>query len=274
MASGGSLLWMWLVSLTHCLGTTPPASSLYRPFVDRALTLFAEAGLHLRGYPLDDALQSRETATGPASRRERVDLSVRAYCSDELRQARLVLIEGGSLQVLNFCIFPSLSYKLPTFAADLVTLPGGHLIAIDFAPNTDAANDETYARDGPLASCFARHRELLPDGGPLPDTARRYFSPYFLWSRLPLDDASHTIVTSTVLTAFDDYLRTYLSLVAQARPLDSPAALSDVREAQVSYSRYRAESDPARPMLTRLFGAEYAERLIHEALFPSVDEPS
>ena len=45
-------------------------------------------------------------------------------CEDRIRQARIVLIEGGSaLQVLNFCIFPDPSYALPSFAADLVTLP-------------------------------------------------------------------------------------------------------------------------------------------------------
>ena len=44
-------------------------------------------------------------------------------------------------------------------------------------------------------------------------------------------------------------------------------ALGGVREAQLSYARYRAESDPARPMLTRLFGGEFAERLIREVLF-------
>ena len=99
----------------------------------------------------------------------------------------------------------------------------------------------------------------------LPEAATQYFSPYFLWSRLPKDDSE--TVSSTVLAAFEDYLRTYLELVAEATPLDNAAALGGVREAQLSYARYRAESDPARPMLTRLFGGEFAERLIREVLF-------
>jgi phycoerythrobilin:ferredoxin oxidoreductase len=259
------------VSLAHglCATTSAPSTSLYGPFVDRALSIFDEAGLRLSSYPLDESLTRHTATTGPKSRPARVDLSVRAYCTDELRQARLVLIEGGSgLQVLNFCIFPELTYGLPSFSADLVTLPGGHLIAMDFAPNSDVAADAAFARDGALAACFSRHRDALPDGGPLPEAATRYFSPYFLWSRLPLDEAAGgATVASTVLAAFDDYLRTYLRLVEQATPLESDDALGSVREAQLAYSTYRAESDPARPMLTRLFGADYAERLIREVLF-------
>jgi phycoerythrobilin:ferredoxin oxidoreductase len=263
----------WLACADGLSSTVPRADclSLYRPFIECADALFAESGLKLRDYPLDDSLRHCETATGSASRRSLVALSLQAYCTDELRLARLALIEGGSgLQVLNFCIFPSLEYGLPTFAADLVTLPGGHLVALDWAPNGEVSVDAAFAHDGALASCFTRHRKWLPDGGPLPETAKRYFSPYFLWSRLPAGDASDATMQSTVRAAFEGYLRAYLQLVVQATPLEGAAALGDVRAAQRSYSRYRAESDPARPMLTRLFGEEFAERLIGEVLFPSL----
>ena len=258
------LSWLAAAAAVAAPATT---TSLYRPFVDRALTLFSEGGHSLRPYPhLDDSLKAAEALTGPKSNQQHIALTTSAYCTDVLRQARIVLIEGGgSLQVLNFCIFPELSHGLPTFAADLVTLPGGHLIALDFAPNGATDGSPYYADDGPLAAAFARHREALPDGGALPEEATQYFSPYFLWSRLPKDDSE--TVSSTVLAAFEDYLRTYLELVAEATPLDNAAALGGVREAQLSYARYRAESDPARPMLTRLFGGEFAERLIREVLF-------
>ena len=263
-----------LVASTHALCSSAGAgaggaqTSLYRPFLDSALAIFSEQGVALREYPVDKGLQSQSAETGPAARRERVELNVNAYCTEEIRQARLALIEGGSaLQVLNFCIFPHLSYGLPTFAADLVTLPGGHLIALDWAPNGGPADELAYARDGALARCFERHRAELPDGGPLPEAAQRYFSPYFLWSRLPAGSEGDETVASTVRRAFDDYLRTYLQLVADATPLEGDAERADVRAAQVSYTRYRAESDPARPMLTRLYGEEFAERLIHEVLF-------
>ena len=223
---------------------------LYAPFLECARAAYEDAGLCLRDYPLaDDRLLSREGSSGAGARQQRVSLSASAQCSDELRQVRSVLIDGGSaLQVLNFCIFPSLDYGLPSFAADLVTLPGGHLIALDFAPNGDAAADAAFGPDGELAAAYARHRPLLPEGGAIPDAAAAYFSPYFLWSRLPLDEASERVVRTRVLAAFDDYLRAYLRLVRDARPLEDSAERRSVLEAQLAYANYRASSDPARPM--------------------------
>ena len=155
---------------------------------------------------------------------------------------------------------------MPSFAADLVTLPGGHLIALDYAPNCDVAADSAYAPGSALAAAYARHRTALPDGGAIPEAAAKYFSPYFLWSRLPTP-ASDEAISSAVLPAFEDYLRGYLELVRTAAPLQDQRALEAVREAQLSYASYRGGQDPARPMLTRLFGESFAERLIAEVLF-------
>jgi phycoerythrobilin:ferredoxin oxidoreductase len=48
--------------------------------------------------------------------------------------------------VLNFVIFPQLNYDLPFFGADLVTLPGGRLIALDMQPLFhDAAYQKQYS---------------------------------------------------------------------------------------------------------------------------------
>jgi len=220
-----------------------------------------------RPYPVDEQLLHCETLSGAGKRQQPVRLKVRAFSSDALRQVRMAHIEGGSsLQVLNFCAFPALEYGLPAFAADLVTLPGGHLIAIDWAPTLDPAVDATFAPGGALATAYARHRESLPDGGPLPETATRFFSPYFLWSRLPTPE-SDAAINEAVLPAFEDYLRGYLDLVKAAEPLDDPSAMNAARDRQLAYATYRAEEDPARPMLTRLFGETFAERLIREVLF-------
>lgn len=274
------------------------SGSLYAPFVDAAERLFAECNLELLPYSLADEelMKGASGVSGAGARAQPVELTLRAYrTSIGVRQARIALIEGGSaLQVLNFCIFPSIERcpQLPTFAADLVTLPGGHLIALDYAPNgLNTATDSVYAQDGALADAFARHRTALPDGGKIPEAASKYFSPYFLWSRLPIGGESDALIDSAVLPAFEDYLRGYLHLVNEAEAqcgggeaaADDAAAAADAaasghapataetaaraREAQLAYSRYRADEDPARPMLSRLFGEEYTERLIREVLF-------
>ena len=73
-----------------------------------------------------------------------------------------------------------------------------------------------------------------------------------------------------------DYLRGYLQLLADAQPLTERSQLARVREAQLAYACYRTERDPARGMLTRLFGKELTERLICEVLFnlPRVIHPA
>lgn len=245
-----------------------PPGPIYAPFVESALSIFAEAELALQPYPLGEGLRVAEATTGAGARRQPVRLRTHAYSAPKLRQIRLVHIEGGDgLQVLNFCIFPSLEYGLPTFSADLVTLPGGHLVALDCQPNGPVGAAAAYAEGGALAAAFARHRGALPDGGPIPPAAQSFFSPCFLWSRLPRDEAGEAAVRGPVLAAFDDYLRAYLRLAAAAPPLALAAERESVRAAQLAYARYRIEHDPARPMLTRLFGGAYCERLIGEVLF-------
>ena len=96
------------------------------------VAIFAEQGVELEPYPLAEELRQRSVTSGPSSRPRRVQLSLHAHRSAKLRHIRAAHIQGGDgLQVLNVCLFPYLEFYLPTFSADLVTLPGGHLIAID-----------------------------------------------------------------------------------------------------------------------------------------------
>ena len=141
------------------------------------------------------------------------------------------------------------------------------MIALDFAPHSDVAADGIFADTGALAAAYAKHRPLLPDGGPIAEESTRFFSPYFLWSRLPKGAESDAAVSSDVLAAFEDYLRAYLAHVVAASPAAERQHQAAALESQLAYSTYRAENDPARPMLTRLYGESFAERLISEVLF-------
>ena len=105
------------------LESTSSTNSLYAPFVGAAERLFAECNLELLPYDLADEelLKGASGTSGAGAREQPVELTVRAYrTSIGVRQARIALIEGGgALQVLNFCIFPSIERcpQLPTFAA-------------------------------------------------------------------------------------------------------------------------------------------------------------
>ena len=108
-----------------------PASNdvvdFYAPFVQRALDLFEEAGLEMRPYPMDSDFKVCETISGSGSRQQPVRLRTTAFCTDKLRQVRLVHIEGGSaLQVLNFCAFPALEYGCEALACRT------HALAVPF----------------------------------------------------------------------------------------------------------------------------------------------
>ncbi|MGK7913996.1 MAG: phycoerythrobilin:ferredoxin oxidoreductase, partial [Prochloraceae cyanobacterium] len=170
---------------------------------------------------------------------------------------------GNSLQVLNFVIFPQPTYDLPFFGADLVTLPGGHLIALDMQPlfRDDPAYQAKYTQ--PILPIFQAHQQHLAWGGDFPEEAKPFFSPAFLWTR----PQETEVVETRVFAAFKDYLQAYLDFVDRAESVTDTHKLEEILQAQLRYIGYRAEKDPARGMFTRLYGEEWTEEYIHGFLF-------
>jgi len=180
----------------------PAPTGTYGRFVTRTFDFLAESGTALHPYTVPEGLSVLEGARG-------AKLTVRSFSTDKLRHARLLLLDGGpGLQVLNLCFFPRLDLALPTFSADLVTLPGGSLIAIDCQPN-GVAPPPCATADAALDAAFALHRPRIPDGGKIPAACAHFFSPRFLWSRLPAT-TSPAELERLVLPAFEDYLRGYM----------------------------------------------------------------
>jgi phycoerythrobilin:ferredoxin oxidoreductase len=237
--------------------------TLYQPFLDYAIALMQER-LELQPYPIPAGFESKSAIVGKGKHQDEVLTTSYGYQTGKLRQIRAAHVQGGgSLQVLNFVIFPQLNYDLPFFGADLVTLPGGHLIALDMQPlfRDRPAYQEKYTQ--PILPIFAAHQQHLPWGGDFPDEARPFFSPAFLWTRPQQTEA----VETHVFAAFKDYLQAYLDFVDRAEPVTDPEALQEIEQAQLRYLRYRAEKDPARGMFTRFYGTEWTEEYIHGFLF-------
>jgi phycoerythrobilin:ferredoxin oxidoreductase len=237
--------------------------TLYQPFLDYAIATLKQR-LNLAPYPIPEGFESKEGIMGKGKKQETVLTTSHGFKSTKLRQIRAAHVQGGSsLQVLNFVIFPELSYDLPFFGADLVTLPGGHLIALDMQPlfRDDLAYQEKYTK--PVLPIFEQYRADLEWGGDFPEEAQQFFSPAFLWTR----PQENEVVTTTVFGAFKDYLNTYLDLVESAQPITDGKKLQNILEAQKRYLNYRAEKDPARGMFTRLYGSEWTEEYIHGFLF-------
>ncbi len=236
--------------------------TLYQPFLDHALTVMKEQ-LSLEPYPIPNGFERKEETTGKGKRQENILTTSHAFKSPKLRQIRAAHVQGGSsLQVLNFVIFPQLTYDLPFFGADLVTLPGGHLIALDMQPLFHNALYQKKYSDR-ILPLFQRHQEYLPWGGDFPEEAKAFFSPAFLWTR----PQETEVVETRVFQAFQDYLQAYLNFVKEAEPVTDSQRLKEILEAQRSYVAYRAEKDPARGMFTRFYGEAWTEEYIHGFLF-------
>lgn len=236
--------------------------TLYQPFLDYAIPLITER-LDLAPYPIPAGFEKKECITGKGKKEQLVVTTSYAFKSSKLRQIRAAHVQGGdALQVLNFVIFPQINYDLPFFGADLVTLPGGHLIALDMQPLFhDAAYQQQYS--DPILPIFNKYQKDLPWGGDFPEEAKQFFSPAFLWTRPKETEA----VQTTVFAAFQDYLQAYLDLVDRAQPVTDSQRLAEILQAQRNYINYRAAKDPARGMFLRFYGEEWTEEYIHGFLF-------
>ncbi|NEP01787.1 MAG: phycoerythrobilin:ferredoxin oxidoreductase [Symploca sp. SIO2E9] len=237
--------------------------TLYQPFLDYAIALLKDR-LQLESYPIPEGFERKQATVGKGKKQEEVVTTSYAFAAPKIRQIRAAHVQGGSsLQVLNFVIFPQLKYDLPFFGADLVTLPGGHLIALDMQPlfRDDPAYQAKYTE--PLLPTFKAHQQHLPWGGDFPEEARPFFSPAFLWTR----PQETEVVEDRVFAAFCDYLQAYLDFTEQAQEVTDSQYLEEILQAQLSYLRYRAEKDPARGMFRRFYGPEWTEEYIHGFLF-------
>ncbi len=234
-------------------------------FLDEAIK--ALDVFNLEPYPLAKEFLQKDGSIKSKSGTQKVTTCTWACRSKKIRQVRAACVDAGkSASVFNFVVKPFHIYDLPFFGADFVTLPSGHLLALDLQPAMK--NDELHTLPvwEKLLPLHQHWQSLLPDGGPIPASAKQYFSPGFLWTRLPLGVNSDNLINEVLKPAFVQYLSLYSAQVHKAREVPEERALL-LLEGQKSYLRYRAEKDPARGMLTRFYGSQWTESYIHEVLF-------
>ncbi len=223
--------------------------------------------LSLESYPISSEFLDKEGKFGSRSRPEKATASTWACKTNKIRQIRAACIEAGrSASVLNFVISPSHHYDLPFFGADFVTLPSGHLLALDFQPVMKADQrhtDHVWERLIPLHDYW---KSFLPGGGPIPVDAQPYFSPGFLWTRLPLDSEGDKLINNVISCVFREYLHLYLDFVRSAQEVSKERSV-ELLSGQRRYMSYRSSKDPARGMLSRFFGHEWTELYINNVLF-------
>ena len=102
-------------------------------FLDETIKAFST--FQTRPYQIDNDFLFRESFFGSSSNPKKVILQTWGLKMEKIRQARCACLQAGEItSVMNLVISPLNNYDLPFFGADFVTLPNGHLIALDLQP--------------------------------------------------------------------------------------------------------------------------------------------
>ena len=186
--------------------------------------------------------------------------------NQRIQFARAVCINSPNYSVLNFLIIPNTVYNIPFFGVDFVSLPNSHLIVLDFQPSLDINLQFSSELIKKLVTLKTFCHSSLPVAEKMSADVARFFSPGLIWSKLPKDQTSDFLIANQLYNSFREYLSLYLEILFRSKEVD-PKLQKKLINGQNEYLNYRRDKDPARPMLSNLFGKEFTESLIKEVLF-------
>ena len=180
--------------------------------------------------------------------------------------ARAVCINSPNYSVLNFLIIPNTIYNVPFFGVDFVSLPNSHLLVLDFQPSLTIKNQYSNKLLEKLKNLKNSCHSSLPLAEEMSADVARFFSPGLIWSKLPKEENSDFLIANQLYTSFTEYLTLYLEILFESKEANMELQ-KELINGQNNYLKYRRDNDPARPMLSSLFGKEFTESLIKEVLF-------
>ena len=183
-----------------------------------------------------------------------------------IKFARAVCINSPNYSVLNFLIIPNTIYNVPFFGVDFVSLPNHHLLVLDFQPSLKIENQYSNKLLEQRIELKNRCPTSLPLAQKMSGDLASFFSPGLIWSKLPKEENSDFLIANNLYTSFTEYLILYLDTLFKSEEADSELQ-KELKNGQNNYLKYRRDNDPARPMLSSLFGKEFTESLIKEVLF-------
>jgi phycoerythrobilin:ferredoxin oxidoreductase len=254
---------------------------LYRPFARHAWNVLNERCSDvLQPVEIPDDLSFNDAISAPGTETR---ISVKAFTAQPnhpispIRYARYALMETvasessgpiqtSGIQIFNMLIFPLASTNLPVWGADFVSLPGNkHLVLLDAQPMDDVEQPSCWK------DWYNKHAiDALPWGGDLSEEVKPFVSEHALWTRLNDKDGTGSdpieLIQGPIMDAFREHLDIYLDLILW------PESNTSKQNRQTEYLQYRLQHDPARPMLKKLYGEEWTERLLQNIMFPPIEQ--
>ena len=216
---------------------------------------------------IPSAYSYKDSTYGSKKSKKNVNLSTWGVMHKKRIQfARAVCINSPSYSVLNFLIIPNTIYNVPFFGVDFVSLPNSHLLVLDFQPSLKIENQYNDELLEKLIKLKTRSHLSLPLAEKMSADVAKFFSPGVIWSKLPKEERSDCLIANQLYTSFKEYLTLYLEILFESKEVNMDLQ-KELIKGQNNYLKYRRDNDPARPMLSSLFGKEFTESLIKEVLF-------
>ena len=209
----------------------------------------------------------KESTYGPKKFKNQVQLFNWSVHNNRMNLARAVCINSPSYSVLNFLIIPNSKYNIPFLGVDFVTLPHLHLLVLDFQPSLFPL-EKQFDNDLLMQIINLKNdcHQIVPRAEKMSSEVEKFFSPGMIWSKLPINKHSENLIAGQIYKSFTDYFDLYLKILVDSNSVTTNLQ-NEIVKGQQSYLEYRKEKDPARPMLTKLFGKEFTEELINNVLF-------
>ncbi len=209
----------------------------------------------------------KDSTYGPKKSKKNVNLFTWGVThKNRIKFARAVCINSPNYSVLNFLIIPNTIYNVPFFGVDFVSLPNSHLLVLDFQPSLKIEKQYSNNLLEQLTKLKTHCHSSLPLAEKMSADVSRFFSPGLIWSKLPKEERSDFLIANQLYRSFKEYLTLYLEILFESQPVNLELQ-KELKNGQKNYLKYRRDNDPARPMLSSLFGKEFTESLIKEVLF-------
>ena len=207
-----------------------------------------------------------ESSYGSKKNKKIVHLYNCAAISERIMLSRALCINSPNYAVLNFLVIPNTNYNMPFLGLDFVSLPGYHLLVLDFQPSIQLEKQFKKEWLDKLLQIKNNFYKEFPVQQEMSKEFARFFSPGLIWMKLPKQKDSDFLIANKLFDVFKEYLNLYFDVLYKMKKVNKDLK-SEIIKGQNFYLEFRKDKDPAKPMLNSLFGSDFTENLLSDILF-------